>query len=127
MSALVLDAGALIALDRDNRAVVALLRIASQEGLELRTNAMVVSQVWRDARGRQAKLAQLLAAVDVRAIDQAMGREAGELVGQAGTSDTIDATVILLARHGDRILTSDPQDLQHLAATAGIAAVIITC
>ena len=127
MSALILDAGALIAIDRDDRTVVAQLRVASRNGLELRTNAMVVSQVWRDTRGRQARLAQLLQAVDVRAIDQGVGREAGELVGKAGTSDTIDATVILLANHGDRILTSDPGDLQHLAATAGTKAIIINC
>lgn len=127
MNALVLDAGALIAIDRDNRAVAAQLRAASRHGLELRTNAMVVSQVWRDTRGRQAKLAQLLHAVDVRAIAQAAGRDAGELVGKAGTFDPIDATVILLADHGDRILTSDPEDLQHLAATAGTQAIIISC
>ena len=127
MSALILDAGALIAVDRDDRSVVAQLRIASRHGLELRTNAMVVSQVWRDARGRQAKLAQLLQAVDVRPIDQVVGRHAGELVGKSGSSDTIDATVILLANHGDRILTSDPSDLRYLAATAGTQAIIIDC
>lgn len=127
MSALILDAGALIAIDRDDRAVAAQLRVASRNGLELRTNAMVVSQVWRDTRGRQAALAQLLHAVDVRSIDQGTGRDAGELVGKAGTSDTIDATVVLLANHGDRILTSDPADLQHLAAAAGTTAIIINC
>ena len=127
MSALILDAGALIAVDRDDRAVVARLRVASQNGLALRTNAMVVAQVWRDTQGRQATLARLLHAVDVRAVDQVAGRDAGELVGKAGTSDTVDATVVLLAGHGDRILTSDPDDLQHLAATAGIKAIIIHC
>lgn len=127
MSALILDAGALIAIDRDDRSVAAQLRVASRNGLELRTNAMVVAQVWRGTRGRQAKLAQLLHAVDVRSIDQGAGSDAGELVGKAGTSDTIDATVLLLATHGDRILTSDPKDLQHLAATAGTKAIIISC
>ena len=127
MSAVILDAGALIAIDRDDRSAAAQLRIASQNGFELRTNAMVVSQVWRDTRGRQAKLVQLLQAVDVRSIDQIAGRRAGDLVGKAGTSDTIDATVILLANQGDRILTSDPNDLQHLAATAGTQAIIIGC
>lgn len=127
MSALVLDAGALIAVDRDDRAVVAQLRIASRNGLDLRTNAMVVAQVWRDTQGRQATLARLLHCVDVRVIDQAAGREAGELLGKAGTSDPIDATVILLARHGDRILTSDSDDLQHLAATAASSAIIVGC
>lgn len=50
MSALVLDAGALIAVDRNDRAMLARLRAAERHGLELRTNAMVVAQVWRDGR-----------------------------------------------------------------------------
>lgn len=127
MTALILDAGALIAVDRGDRPVLAQLRVAASNGLMLRTNAMVVSQVWRSTKGRQAKLSQLLAAVDVRTIDQAAGRAAGELAGKAGTADTIDATVALLANHGDRILTSDPDDLRHLAAAAGTAAIIVSC
>ena len=127
MTALILDAGAFIAIDRHDRAVAAQLRVASRHALELRTNAMVVSQVWRDPRGRQANLAQLLRAVDVRPIDQDTGRAAGELVGAAGTTDTVDATVVLLADRGDRILTSDPDDLKHLAATARTAVVIVSC
>ena len=127
MSSLILDAGALIAIDRDDRSVVAQLRVAASNGLEVRTNSMVVSQVWRDGRGRQATLARFLQGVDVHPIDQTVGRRAGELVGTAGTSDTIDATVVLLAAAGDRLLTSDPSDLQHLATTAGTQVVIVAC
>ena len=65
MSALILDAGALVAVDRDDRAMMARLRASQQHGLELRTNAMVVAQVWRDRHGRQANMARLLQAVDV--------------------------------------------------------------
>ncbi len=72
MSALVLDAGTLVAVDRDDRSMIARLRVAQQRGLELRTNAMAVAQVWRDRHGRQANLARLLGAVDVRAIDHQM-------------------------------------------------------
>jgi hypothetical protein len=53
VSALVLDAGALLAVDRGQRAMVARLCVAQHSGLELRSNAMVVAQVWRDRRGRQ--------------------------------------------------------------------------
>jgi hypothetical protein len=66
VSALVLDAGALMAIDRDDRSMIARLRVAQQRGIELRTNAMVVAQVWRDRQGRQANLTRLLRAVDVR-------------------------------------------------------------
>ena len=116
-----------MAIDRDDRSMIARLRVAQQRGVELRTNAMVVAQVWRDRQGRQASLARLLRAVDVRAIDHQDGRQAGVLLGQAGTADPIDASVVLLAEPGDRILTSDHDDLTRLAAAAANHAVIIAC
>ena len=127
MTALVLDAGALVAVDRGDRPMMARLAVAQQHGLELRSNAMVVAQVWRDRQGRQASLARLLRAVDVRAISHEDGRQAGVLLGEAGTTDPVDATVVLLARPGDRILTSDPDDLTRLASAAGNSAVIVAC
>jgi hypothetical protein len=127
VSALILDAGALVAVDRDDRAMMARLRAAQQQGLELRSNAMVVAQVWRDPHGKQAKLARLLQAVDVRAVDDQVGRAAGVLLGVARTADPVDATVVLLAGPGDRILTSDPVDLTRLARAAAGHAVIIAC
>ena len=122
-----LDAGALVAVDRGDRPMMARLAVAQQHGLELRSNAMVVAQVWRDRQGRQASLARLLRAVDVRAISHEDGRQAGDLLGQAGTTDPVDATVVVLARPGDRILTSDPDDLTRLASAAGNSAVIVAC
>ena len=107
--------------------MLARLRVAEQHGLQLRSNAMVVAQVWRDGRGRQATLAHLLGAVDVRAIDQSAGRSAGTLLALAGTSDPIDATVVLLAEPGDRILTSDSDDLARLSDAAANRAVIVDC
>jgi hypothetical protein len=127
VTALVLDAGALVAVDRGDRPMMARLAVAQQHGLELRSNAMVVAQVWRDRQGRQASMARLLRAVDVRAISHDDGRQAGVLLGQAGTTDPVDATVVLLARPGDRILTSDPDDLTRLASAAGNSAVIVGC
>ena len=127
MSALILDAGALVGIDRNNPVVLHLLRRAQQEGLELRTNPMVVAQVWRDRQGRQANLARLLQAVDVRPVRDQEGREAGVLLGRTGSADPIDATVALLANPGDRILTSDPAGLTKLAEAAGCRAVVVAC
>ena len=127
MSALVLDAGALVAVDRDDRAMIARLRVAEKAGLELRSNAMLVAQDWRDRLGRQVNLARLLRAVDVRAVRHEDGRAAGVLLAAAGTADAIDATVVLLAAPGDRIVTSDPDDLTRLAAAAASRAAIIGC
>ena len=127
MSAVILDAGALLAVDRDDRAMIARLQVAERGGMELRSNAMVVAQVWRDRRGRQVSLARLLQAVDVRAVNPSDGRDAGALLADAGTADAIDATVVLLAAPGDRILTSDPGDLTRLAEAARNRAVIVPC
>jgi hypothetical protein len=122
-----LDAGALLAVDRDDRAMIARLRAAQRGGLELRSNAMAVAQVWRDRRGRQVSLARMLRAVDVRSVSERDGRDAGVLLAAAGTADAIDATVVLLAEAGDRVVTSDPQDLTRLAEAAGSRAVIVPC
>jgi hypothetical protein len=127
VSALILDAGALVGVDRNDPDVVHLLRRAQQAGLELRTNPMVVSQVWRDRRGRQANLARLLQAVKVQPVHDEDGREAGVLLGRAGTADPIDATVVLMAGPGDRIFTSDPDDLTKLVEAAQSRAVVVAC
>lgn len=122
-----LDAGALIAVERGDRTMIARLEAAEQAGTGLRSTAIVLAQVWRDPAGRQARLGRLLRAVDIRAVDDQLARDAGVLLGRAGTSDPIDATVALVAEGGDHILTSDPEDLRHLVGTAGIHARVIAC
>lgn len=127
MSALVLDAGAFVAAERDDRALIARLRVAQQHGVELRSTAIVVAQVWRDTQGRQARLARLLRGVDVRPVNDQAGRAAGVLLGRAGTTDPIDATLVLTANSGDRIITSDPDDIGHLVNAAGRVVAVIPC
>ena len=127
MSAVVLDAGALIALDRGDRKLVALLASARSAGLPMRTNANVVAQVWRDDRGRQANLARFLRSVDVRPVDEAIGRAAGVLLATTAGRDVVDATIVLLAEVGDQILTSDRSDLAPLIESLGRRVDIIDC
>lgn len=127
MSAFVLDAGALVAVDRDDRDMIARLRVAEERGIPLVTHALIVAQVWRDARGRQARLGRLLDAVDVRPLDEAIGRDAGILLGKSGLEDPIDAAVVLIARHGDRVLTSDVDDISRLAGAARRKVVVVGC
>jgi len=85
------------------------------------THGGVVGQVWRGGRGRQARLASFLPGFDVRALDRDLGLRAGVLLGKAGSSDVIDAALVLLAEEGDEILTSDAEDLRALALAAGLA------
>jgi hypothetical protein len=127
MSALILDAGALVAVDRDDRAMMARLRAAANNGLELRSNAMVIAQVWRGLPVRQVNLARLLRAVDVRAVGERDGRAAGVLLAAAGAADAIDASVVLLAAPGERLLTSDPGDLARLVSAAANRPTTIAC
>ena len=127
MSALVLDAGAFVAVERGDRQMVARLRAAERGGLELRTNGAVVAQVWDDASGRQASLSRLLRSVDVRAVDRALGQRAGVLLGRAGRGDAVDATVVAIAHAGDRIATSDPDDIRAIVAGSGHAILVLPC
>lgn len=116
---LLLDAGALVAIDRDDRDMQTVVQLAVQQRLKLRTSAIVVAEVWRDPRGRQARLARLLRAVDVRPVDVQTGQRAGVLLGRARLNDPVDAVLVVLAEDDDTILTSDVDDITRLVAAAG--------
>lgn len=120
---LVLDAGALIAVDRRDRSILALLRIAERRNEPLITSAAVVAQVWRDG-SRQANLARLLAGVRVAALRPEDGRRLGVLLGRCGAADVVDAHIASLATAGDVLLTSDSHDLRPLLAAIGVDATI---
>lgn len=110
---LVLDAGALLAIERRDRRVGAMLRVVQQERIPVRSSPAVVAQVWRHG-ARQAQLARILAGVAVPPLDLDTGKRLGLLLGAAGGSDVVDAHVASLARAGDKVLTSDPDDLRKL-------------
>jgi hypothetical protein len=116
---LVLDAGALVAVERADRHTVALIKQELVAGRAPLTHGGIVGQVWRGGAGRQATLARLLPGLDVAPLDASLGRRAGALLGQARLDDVIDAALVLLAADGDSMLTSDPSDLAPLAAAAG--------
>lgn len=115
----VLDAGAFVAVERDDREMVAVIKRERRAGRSPLSHGGVVGQVWRGGHGRQANLARLIRGVDVRSLDDALGRRAGVLLGVAEMSDVIDAAVVLLAEDGDEIYTSDPSDLRTLARCNG--------
>ncbi|MGH9056423.1 MAG: PIN domain-containing protein [Acidimicrobiales bacterium] len=117
---LLLDAGAFLAVERGDRDVVALVkreRLARRSPL---SHGGVVAQIWRGGSGRQVGLARLLAAVDVKALDEELGKKAGLLLGTSSTGDAIDAALVCLAVDGDEILTSNPRDFRGLAERAGL-------
>jgi hypothetical protein len=130
MTDLVLDTGALIALDRHDRIAWALLRTAADDGVQVSVPAGVIAQAWRDG-ARQAMLARALASCDEIALDGPLARAAGRLCGRAGTTDVIDASVAIVAAGRGRegrtaVVTSDPADLRHLLDTLGSAVRVVS-
>jgi hypothetical protein len=118
---LILDAGALIAIDRNDRAMWRRLKSALENEDVPLTHGGVVGQVWRGHGPRSARMALALGGIDIRPLDEDLGKRSGELLARARKSDVIDAAVILLATDGDIIATSDSNDLRPLARSAGKA------
>lgn len=116
---LVLDSGALIALERNDRDMWRRLKAALLAGSVPVSHGGVTGQAWRGRGARQALLAKALEGVDVRALDDDLGRAAGELLARAGTADVIDAALVLLADDGDDIVTADIDDMELLAVSLG--------
>ena len=116
---LVLDSGALIALQRNDRPMWRRFKEAIRAGAVPVTHGGVVGQAWRGRASRQALLAMALANLDVRPLDEALGLASGELLGATDQQDVIDAALVLLAHDGDQIVTSDPDDVARLAEATG--------
>jgi hypothetical protein len=121
---LVLDAGALVAVERMSRDVIALIKRERLGGRAPITHGGIVGQVWRGG-GRQANLARLLPGLDIEALDADLGRRAGALLARSRSTDVIDAALALLAQDGDEILTSDPEDMRVLVAASGVHADVV--
>ncbi len=109
---LTLDVGALIALERGDGNMIALLQEALKQRVALSVPAGVVGQVWRDG-ARQVTLARFFRSREVFPLDELTARAAGELCGLSGTSDVIDAQVVITARsERQTVVTSEPDDLR---------------
>ena len=130
MTALVLDTGALIALDRNDRTVWAMLRNAADDSAQVSVPAGVIAQAWRDG-SRQALLARALTDCDEVPLEGALARVTGLLCGRAGTADIVDASVALVAAARSQtgptaLVTSDPTDLRHLLQTLDVTVRLVT-
>jgi len=114
------DTGALIALERGDSRMLALLQLVARRRGSIRIPAGVAGQAWRGG-SRQAVLARLFSSPEVQIpeLDLPVARACGELCAAAGSSDVIDASVVLAAReHDDAIVTSDVEDLRRLDPSA---------
>jgi len=111
-----LDAGALIAIGRGDRRMIALLDQIAALGGRLHVPAGALGQAWRNGR-TQAVLARFVRAAEVEVVplDETLSRACGELLAATGTSDVIDASVVIVARRArGAIFTTDIDDLARL-------------
>ena len=114
----VLDAGALLALERNDRELWAALKLAALNGEDIDVPSTALAQAWRGGP-RQAQLAKALEHCVIGAFDP-VARRVGELCGRTRTADICDAHVaILAAGEGTILYTSDPDDLRRLLRACG--------
>ncbi|MDA8282610.1 MAG: hypothetical protein M0Z42_04775 [Actinomycetota bacterium] len=120
----VLDAGALVAVDRRDRGILTTLRLLERDGVPVRTSAGALAQVWRGGP-RQANLARVVRGLDVAALDENESTRVGELLAAARTEDVVDAHVALLVEPGGTVLTSDGSDIALLLGARKVQATVV--
>ena len=125
MGGITLDAGALIAVDRADRRVLVLLARAAETNSRVTIPASALAQAIRRPE-RQARLSRLVRqpTTDVVALDRGDAVHVGRLLVVSGTADVVDAHVVICARRGgQRVVTSDPNDLSRLDPTIELVVV----
>lgn len=119
MAGITFDAGGLIALDRNDRRVVVLLARAGETNSRVTIPSSALAQAIRRPE-RQARLSRLIRqpTSDVVALDRVDAVNVGRLLAASGTSDVVDAHVVVCARRSaQRVVTSDPADISFLDPT----------
>ena len=123
---LTFDSGALLAFEDRDRRLAVLVQRAKDLGRSIVIPAGVLAQVWRGRGPRQARLAALLSGSKVSVQDLTANRAkmVGQLCGRSGTSDAVDASVVVAAWTSGRVVvTSDPNDIRRLDASLTVVAV----
>ncbi|OWY63097.1 hypothetical protein B7486_54920 [cyanobacterium TDX16] len=125
---IVLDAGALLALERDDPQLWDELLACVRHDVPVVVPAAAFAQAWRGG-SRQARLARALRHCATASFDD-LAPAAGVLCGATGTADVVDASVALVAADPEvtALRTSDPADLGLLLDVLGAAHVrILPC
>ncbi len=125
MNGLTLDAGGLIALERNERRVNLLLAQAANLGLRVTIPATALAQVIRNP-ARQTRLSRLIRqpTTDVVALSASDATAIGLLLARTRTADVVDAHVVICARRSGRlVVTSDPLDIGRIGPELGLITV----
>ncbi|MCY3580477.1 MAG: type II toxin-antitoxin system VapC family toxin [Acidimicrobiia bacterium] len=121
---LILDTGALIAVESSDREVLSLLQEAFLNHEEVHVPAGVIAQAWRKPE-RQVLLTRTLKQCKEIPLDGETARSCGQLCGKTRTDDVIDASVAIAEAKrfpgGVTLLTSDRRDMQVLLSVSGIS------
>ena len=114
----VLDSGALVALERNDMPMWSALKLAALESEDVLVPSAALTQSWRGS-ARQARLSAALKFCVIASFD-AVARAVGELCGRTRTKDIADAQVAIVAAiQGDVLYTSDPRDMRRLIVAFG--------
>src|SRR5262249_47666785 len=108
-----LDTGALIALEREHHAMRKVHRAAIEDGFVVAAITPVITEWWRRGKREKARL-KIMRTLVLEAPDARTARLAGEAVGIVGAT-VVDALVMAAASaRGDTVYTSDVDDLEAL-------------
>jgi len=114
------DTGALVAAERNDRAMWALHAGFLAEEVAPTVPSPVLAEAWRGG-GRQASLSRLLALCVIEPMSEDQARRVGVLAGKAAHDDIVDVTVVEgAARRRDAIVTANDTHIRAIAEAAGV-------
>ena len=109
---LTLDAGALIAAEKNSRQFWALWKSAIVKEATLTIPAPVLAQVFRS---HNTQVSRVMKACEIEVLDEDLAKRVGARLGLRKGTDVVDATVVSGAlSRGDAIVTSDRGDIERL-------------
>ena len=125
MAALILDSGGVSRLAQRSRDTVELTIALRQEGLwPPKVPSVVLIECLQGHAGRDANANRLLKSCEIaEAVPLSLARRAALLRRLARRGSAVDALVVASAEPGGTVLTSDPDDLEALAAHADDVAI----
>jgi predicted nucleic acid-binding protein len=123
---LVLDAGAVTRLAERSQRALALILAFRGEGLwPPKVLSPVLVECLRGHAGRDANENRFLKTCDIaESVPESLARRAALIRRRARRGSAVDALVVACAEPGGTVLTSDPRDIEALAAHAEDVAVV---
>jgi predicted nucleic acid-binding protein len=119
---IILDSGAIIASERNDPTLAAILKAARKNRTPILAPATVVAETWRGP-STHARTAHLFGSVDgFPELNEQSARHVGALLAISKTAAIVDGNVvaIAIALRPATIVTSDVQDVTHLLQSAKI-------